>query len=134
MQPVSIISQLFPRQRFVKELSYFSYNNLKYGFRTRVTLVENQSCILGVTCTATGERINVAGGQQFAFNSVNRRSGKIGGARRLRRRQGVSRNGASAIFGIGNRRQTGEEFSSDAPPYCRAVRDPTNGCLAYRNF
>ena len=33
---------------------------LLYGFRSRVSIVENQSCILDVTCTATGDRINAA--------------------------------------------------------------------------
>ena len=79
------------------------YSNLRYGFRTRVTLVENQSCILDVTCTATGDKINVA--------LAKRRSGE----RRISRRQGF----------------TGEEFRSDAPPECRAIRDPNDACMNY---
>ncbi len=79
-----------------------NYDHLRYGFRTRVAVVENQSCILDVTCTATGDRINVA---------LSKRNGQV-----------------KSSFA---RRQSGEEFQSDAPPQCRAVRDPGNTCLSY---
>ena len=82
------------------------YSNLRYGFRTRVTLVENQSCILDVTCTATGDKINVA---------LARRSGNLPPQTHRRR----------------HKRQAGEEFRSDAPPECRAIRDPNEACLNY---
>ena len=82
------------------------YSNLRYGFRTRVTLVENQSCILDVTCTATGDKINVA---------LARRSGNLPPQPHRRR----------------HKRQAGEEFRSDAPPECRAIRDPNEACLNY---
>ena len=79
-----------------------SYDNLRYGFRTRVTLVENQSCILDVTCTATGDKINVA----------------------------LARSDSSENHGFA-KRQSGEEFRSDAPPECRAIRDRNNACVNY---
>ena len=77
------------------------YNHLRYGFRTRVSLVENQSCILDVTCTATGNRINVALARKSNSGS-----------------------------GFGRKQLSLEEFSSDAPPDCRAIRDPSDSCLS----
>merc|ERR1712088_388104 len=71
------------------------YSHLRYGFRTRVSLVENQSCILDVTCTATGDRIDVA---------LAKRRGSSIPFPDIAQQQSFSR------------RQTGEEFQSDAPP------------------
>jgi len=86
---------------------------LLYGFRSRVSIVENQSCILDVTCTATGDRINAA----------------------LTKRRGQSFEASNIFKEIARqsfaRRQTGEEFQSDAPPQCRAIRDPSHTCRAY---
>jgi hypothetical protein len=82
-----------------------NYDDLRYGFRSRVSLVENQSCMLGVTCTATGDKIDVVGGINRNFIAAN-------------------------SFGL-TERQTGEEFSSDAPPECRAIRDPSESCRGY---
>jgi len=84
------------------------YSHLRYGFRTRVSLVENQSCILDVTCTATGDRIDVALAKRRSYNL-----------------------GFSSFGSRLSRRQALEEFSSDAPPDCRAIRDPSNSCLGY---
>ena len=84
------------------------YSNLRYGFRTRVTLVENQSCILDVTCTATGDKINVALAKRRSDSRPQHQRS------RFSRRQG-----------------TGEEFRSDAPPECRAIRDPNDACMNY---
>merc|ERR1712083_965989 len=86
---------------------------LLYGFRSRVSIVENQSCILDVTCTATGDRINAA----------------------LTKRRGQSFEASNIFKEIARqsfaKRQSGEEFQSDAPPQCRAIRDPNNTCRAY---
>lgn len=83
---------------------------LLYGFRSRVSIVENQSCILDVTCTATGDRINVA---------LTKRRGSSIPFPDIAQQQSFSR------------RQTGEEFQSDAPPQCRAILDQSNTCRAY---
>ena len=88
--------------------------DLLYGFRSRVSIVENQSCILDVTCTATGDRINAA--------LLAKRRGQPNMSKHVHnsaRRQGFAK------------RQSGEEFQSDAPPQCRAIRDPNNTCRAY---
>ena len=81
------------------------FSHLKYGFRTRVSLVENQSCILDVTCTATGDRIDVALAQRRSSREVDEESN-------MKSAPGSS--GSSSNKGF-QRRQL-EEFSSDAPP------------------
>ena len=88
--------------------------DLLYGFRSRVSIVENQSCILDVTCTATGDRINAA--------LLAKRRGQTNMSKHV---QNSARQGGFA------KRQSGEEFQSDAPPQCRAIRDPNNTCRAY---
>ena len=87
--------------------------DLLYGFRSRVSIVENQSCILDVTCTATGDRINAA--------LLAKRRGQPNMSKHVQ-------NMAKQSFA---KRQSGEEFQSDAPPQCRAIRDPNNTCRAY---
>ena len=87
--------------------------DLLYGFRSRVSIVENQSCILDVTCTATGDRINAA--------LLAKRRGQPNMSKHVQ-------NSARQSFA---KRQSGEEFQSDAPPQCRAIRDPNNTCRAY---
>jgi len=87
--------------------------DLLYGFRSRVSIVENQSCILDVTCTATGDRINAA--------LLAKRRGQPNKSKHV---QNIARQGFA-------KRQSGEEFQSDAPPQCRAIRDPNNTCRAY---
>ena len=64
-----------------------------YGFRTRITLVDNEPCTLGVTCRddPTGSFNPTS---TFLSNYVDFSSQLL-------------------------RRQAGEEFSSDAPPDCR---------------
>ena len=120
-----------------------SFDNLKYGFRTRVALVENQSCVLDVTCTATGDRINVALSRQgkaaknFSkapnVNQFLRRRQSGDRINVARSRQGKAAKNFSKAPNANQflRRQSGEEFQSDAPPSCRAVRDPTETCRNY---
>ena len=68
-------------------------------------MVENQSCILDVTCTATGDRIDVALAQRRSSREVDEESN-------MKSAPGSS--GSSSNKGF-QRRQL-EEFSSDAPP------------------
>lgn len=96
-------AKIFRKKRSPQECQ--NYDHLRYGFRSRVSLVENQSCILDVTCTATGDRINIA--------LSKRRGPAMMSQRRM------------------TKRQSSGEFLSDAPPSCRAIRDPNNTCHNY---
>ncbi len=87
-----------------------------YGFRTRVTLVEDQPCTLGVTCRGQPE-----GGDGFGSSFF----GNFSSSPFLRRSSENAVDFTDQLL----RRQTGEEFSSDAPPDCRVRFDTAaSGC------
>ena len=76
-----------------------------YGFRSKVTLVENKPCILGSTCRGTP----VDGSNPEPDSTSDPGPGSEPGPNRIDR-------------------QSGEDFSSDGPPDCRVIR--SNQCPA----
>jgi hypothetical protein len=74
-----------------------------YGFRTKVTLIENSPCNLDVDCN---DQIIFSGQQQQKQPAYQKLQSK---------KEDLIE------------KQTGEEFSSDSPPDCRVFFDP-NQC------
>ena len=93
------------RQMRVTKMQIFAKNCFpepKYGFRTKVTLVDNKSCVIGSSCDNT----------TISDNSYD-----------FRRHPGYLPTNEFT------RRQTGEEFSSDGPPDCRVTIDTSSTCI-----
>lgn len=84
----------------------------RYGFRCAVQLAR-QSCVLGETCDEFGNKC------EGSCPAVNRRAG--GPQRKLRRKFSSRRGSYKDVL---TSRQTGQEFSSDAPPDCRTIFVP----------
>jgi hypothetical protein len=96
--------------RFVQLEDCFEVEEEKYGFRSKVTLVENSPCILGSTCRGVPDDESNAQStlvrEKLDLNSIwdNPYLDRI------------------RIRSDNLDRQTGEEFASDGPPDCRVVR------------
>ena len=107
----------------------FEVEEVKYGFRSKVTLLENSPCILGSTCKGiptnqtdlenpinpehTENRVNPedAGNPENSINLEN-----------LDFPPQVNQDLIRKKLDLILDRQTGEEFQSDGPPDCRVVR------------
>ncbi len=99
-----------------------------YGFRTNVTLIDNEPCILGETCRATldGEQIGSLAMSKLNDNVINICSiipDPLGGIN----------NSDGNETETAEERQSGEEFTSDAPAECRVRFDAAaSGCSRRR--
>ena len=86
----------------------FEVKEEKYGFRSKVTLVENSPCILGSTCRGEPEL-------ELKPETMTTESSSI--------QNEVDDNDLIQNYLDHFERQSGEEFSSDGPPDCRVVRN-----------
>ena len=98
------------RRKQLKECQ--EYREPFYGFRVKVTLVDNEMCTMDVTCTADGKKIRQASdsGNQRGFSEAVDNLSQL-----------ADRLSADLEFG---ERQTGENFLSAAPVDCRTTRCP----------
>lgn len=88
----------------------FEEEEVKYGFRSKVTLVENSPCMLGSTCRGVPEDESRTQ-SNFIHKELNFNS--------------IWENPELELIRIRSDyldRQTGEGFSSDGPPDCRVIR------------
>jgi len=95
-----------------------------YGFRTKVTLIDNQPCVSGKDCDerqrrhlADNEDVTAAT-SYFPSNYPPTLSGLFA------RRQGTAANAAGAAVNA-----AGGEFTPEGPPQWNIANDPTNRCL-----
>lgn len=101
------------------------YEDDLFGFRVRVRLLDREPCTLGVTCFEDefeGElatRVDPFRDPEFNIVSGDPDSSTTTTGNTL----------SDAIQQAFFRRQTNEEFSSDAPPDCRTELNPS-GCVA----
>ena len=85
----------------------FEVKEEKYGFRSKVTLVENSPCILGLTCRGQPEPGSDPGTMTTVSSSIQNK---------------VDEDDLIHNYLDHLERQSGEEFSSEGPPECRVVR------------
>ena len=86
----------------------FEVKEEKYGFRTKVTLVENSPCILGSTCR----------GEPYTGPDVESMTAESSSIQNKVDNYDLIQNYLDDF-----ERQSGEEFSSDGPPDCRVIRN-----------
>ena len=85
----------------------FEVKEEKYGFRSKVTLVENSPCILGLTCRGQPEPGSDPGTMTTGSSLIQNK---------------VDEDDLIHNYLDHLERQSGEEFSSEGPPECRVVR------------
>ena len=107
--------------RLLKLENCFEEKEVKYGFRSKVTLVENSPCILGSTC-----RGFLVGQSRSESNLIRRELG----LNLIQDELNLDLYQDNLDLGLIEEnyfdRQTGEEFSSDGPPDCRVI--PSTQC------
>ena len=115
-----------------------------YGFRAKVMLTENSPCELGVTCMGVPEdntetSIDLAGNyggpnesesSNYQGNSYLPQSTNYHDDSHIPESSTFSTAGSYKSLADGYNenyieRQTGEDFSSDGPPDCRVIFDPS---------
>ena len=103
----------------------------KYGFRTLITYVDQQPCVLDLTCSANGAKIH----RPSSLKVHSTTNGNAEYRKRSKRSDFVPSKKIpwtdmpSFKSLIRESRQTGEKIKSDQPS-CRLIADPTgNSCL-----
>jgi len=107
--------------RLLKLENCFEEEEVKYGFRTKVTLVENSPCIIGSTCRGIPVSLSRSESdfiQKELELNLNQDEPTLNWYEENPDFDSVNDN----YFD----RQTGEEFSSDGPPDCRVI--PSTQC------
>ena len=99
-----------------------------FGFRTLITLVRQEPCILNVTCTLDGKKIEIRGfndgnHQENKTNKITKKQPEFVSSKKFR----LTASGFE--YQKRKRRQTGEQITSQKPD-CRAVINPLEkSCL-----
>ena len=96
----------------------------KFGFRTLITLVDQEPCILGVTCTIDGRRINANVSENDNTNGKNNLSENEQQNSQFTGSEKFKWTDSGFTYLKRKRRQTGEKININAStPSCRLNLD-----------